>query len=43
MNEQMQEHREEINPPMKPVEKLVITALVVIVIVTLLSLLGIHF
>lgn len=38
----MQEHREEINPPMRPVEKFIIGALAAIVTVAVLSLLGVH-
>lgn len=41
MNE-IKEHREDINPPMRPVEKMIIGALVVIVVVAVLALLGIH-
>lgn len=42
MNDQMQEHREEINPKMHSVEKWIIGALVIIVVVAVLALLGIH-
>lgn len=41
MNE-IKEHREDINPPMRPVEKMIIGALVLIVVVAVLALLGIH-
>ncbi len=43
MNEQMQEHREEINPRMTPVEKFIVGGFIVIILVAILALLGIHF
>lgn len=38
----IEEHREDVNPPMRPVEKFVVGAMVAILIVAVFALLGIH-